>query len=118
MTHGPAYKTGMALFALLALSDLAGLAALGSSEGPPKAVTVIGGLLGAMTLAALPAAHRSEPKARGVVLASRVLSALLGVPAFFVADPPSWAAPLVAVSLALTVVGIALVANERRMVTA
>jgi hypothetical protein len=118
MTHGPAYKTGIALFVLLSLTDLAGLAALGSPDGPPTAVTVTGGLLGVVTLAALPAAHRSWGTAGGVMLASRVLSALLGIPAFFVADAPSWAAPLVVASLALTAIGVALVANVRRMVTA
>ena len=44
-----------------------------------------------------------------VIVVSRVLSALPALPAFFVDDAPEWAPPVVAVLLALTVVGLGLV---------
>jgi hypothetical protein len=109
------YKTGLVLFIVLALSDLVSMAGLGSHDAPPAWVIVVGGLCGVITLAALPGAHRGNSPALQTARGSRVLSALLGIPAYFVADAPAWAPAFVTASLVLTAVGLALVRNSVRM---
>ena len=92
--------------AVLAALDVAGLAALGAQGAPPPAVALAAAVLGVVTLAAaLPALRGSRSGAR-IVIISRVLSALLGLPVFFVGDAPRWAAPAVLGSLVLTALAV------------
>jgi hypothetical protein len=115
-------KIGLVLAGLLALSDV--LSILGPTpdgqEGPPFAVLLLGCLLGVVTLAAIVPAWRSGSRtALRVVAGTRILSALLSIPAFFVDIPPGLRA-LAAVGFALTVVCVVLVlapTNRRTLVT-
>jgi len=86
----------------------------------PRTRSVTAGyvILGLVTLGALysifRARRRSGPSPRSLVFTvviSRVLSALLGIPAFF-ADIPGAIKVVVAVSIALTILGLALVRPE------
>jgi uncharacterized membrane protein YhfC len=80
----------------------------------PVPVAVIGGVLGAVTLAAAVPAWRGSRPGTITVVASRVLSALLGVPAYFVGGTPAWAKIEVTVAIVLTVVATWLVLAARR----
>jgi hypothetical protein len=108
MARPSAFGLGLGVAGFLALTDIAGLAGLGSETGPPTTVIVPGALLGVITLFALRPAWRGRPKALPTVIVTRVVSALMGLPAFWVDDAPSWAAPAVAVSLVLTAAAVAL----------
>lgn len=108
-----AFKVGTGVAALLGIADVLLVGGLTADDGPPAWVIIVSGVLGVLTLAALRPMVRGHDRARGVVVVSRVLSALLGVPAFFVDDAPSWAAPSVAVSIVLTAVAVVLLARGR-----
>jgi hypothetical protein len=104
-------KIGLVLAGLLALSDVASIAAPtpDGEEGPPFVVLVVGLLLGLATLAALVPAWRTGSRtALRVVAGTRIVSAILALPAFFVDIPPALMA-LAAVAFALTVVCVVLV---------
>ncbi|CAL9329023.1 hypothetical protein [Streptomyces sp. enrichment culture] len=79
---------GLTLCAVLAALDLAGLAGLWQSPGPPPASAITGAVLGAVTLAVLRPAARGSTSALHVVVGSRALSTLVGVPVFFTSDAP------------------------------
>jgi hypothetical protein len=118
MSHPPAVRIGLALSAFLAVTDVAGLLGLGGDAGPPVAVVVAGALLGVITLAAVRPAWRRQGKALLTVVVTRVVSALLGVPAFFVHDKPSWVVASVIASLVLTAIAVVLLRTDSREVVA
>ncbi|GAA3787610.1 hypothetical protein GCM10022403_022880 [Streptomyces coacervatus] len=68
----------MALCAVLAVLDLAGIVGLWQHPGPPPGVVTTGTLLGGVTLGASRPASRDNIRALRVVVGSRVISALLG----------------------------------------
>jgi hypothetical protein len=113
MSQSRPYTAGLCICALLAVADLIGLIGLNAADAPPVPVTVMSAVLGLMTLVVLRPAWRGEARGLTTVLITRVLSALLGVPAFFVDSAPAWAGPLVAASLALTAVAVALLLRGR-----
>ncbi|MFG2794851.1 hypothetical protein [Streptomyces sp. NPDC048419] len=82
---------GRPLCAVLAVLDLAGIVGLWQHPGPPAGLVITGTVLGAVTLAAYRPAARGSTRALRVVVGSRVISALLGLPVFFTADAPDWA---------------------------
>ena len=105
-----ANKVGYVLAILLALADLVSAVVPPTSPGepgPPLQVLLVGAVFGVLTLggAWLGWARRSRVGAR-VVAASRVLSLLLALPAFFVDGIPTGIVVLVSV---LTVTAIAAV---------
>jgi hypothetical protein len=51
------------------------------------------------------------------VIASRVVSALLSLPVFFISDAPAGAVPVSAVGIVLTLIGVALVFAQLRQPT-
>ncbi|NUO99674.1 MAG: hypothetical protein HOV96_11920 [Nonomuraea sp.] len=91
MRRSPLLITGLTLSAALGVLDLAGLAGLFVDPAPPAAIVIAGALLGVATLASVPAAWRGHRTATVIAVATRVLSALLSVPAFFTPDAPGWA---------------------------
>ncbi|MEV6866346.1 hypothetical protein AB0M44_35800 [Streptosporangium subroseum] len=117
MNRSPAAVTGLAICALLGVLDLVGLAGLGMDDGPPAAVVLGGGALGAITLAAVIATWRGSHGGLPTVIASRVIAALLGVPVFFTDQAPGWARIVVAIAIFATAVGIGLLAAARRRST-
>jgi hypothetical protein len=115
-------KIGLVLAALLALGDVASIAipTPAGEEGPPLVVLVISLLVGLVTLAAIVPAWRTGSRtALRVVAGTRIVSAILGLPAFFV-DVPAGIKIGTAAAFALTVVCVVLVlapANRRVPVT-
>lgn len=108
-------KAGLVICALLGLTDLSGLAGIGADDGPPLFIILSGVVLGLITLIALPRAWRGEGGALNAVVASRVVSAILGLPVFFVDDAPDWAPAAVGIGIALTVVAVVLIYAGRRV---
>lgn len=107
----PARTAGIALCALLALLDIVGLSGFFMHPTPPAAAMISGAVLGVVTFAGVWMARQDRRGAIATVVASRVVSALLGIPVFFADDAPRWAQVVVAIAMALTVVGVALLAS-------
>jgi hypothetical protein len=105
-------RLGLVLFALLSLGDIATLPLTDGSH-PPYLVAALGALLGAASLYFVVTAWRGSRSALRPLLALRVLSALIAVPAFFVADVQAAAVGAAAAIIALTVVCVLLVAPAR-----
>ncbi len=78
-----------AIFGVLGLVDIALVGAIWTSSPPPLAVSLGVGALGLITLAGLVPANRGSRRALGAIVVSRVISALLAVPAFFL-NAPTW----------------------------
>ena len=105
---------GMTLCVVLAVLDLAGIVGLWQHPGPPPGVAITGAVLGAVTLVAYRPALRGHVRVLQVVVGSRVISALLGLPVFFTADAPNWARISVAVLIAGTAIAVTMVALAAR----
>jgi hypothetical protein len=108
MKRSPAFLTGFAICALLGVLDIAGLIGLGMEDAPPAFVTVTAALLGVITLVGAVMLWRGVRGGLSTVVASRVLSALLGVPAFFAPEAPAWAPAAVGIAILLTLIGVGL----------
>jgi len=72
-----------AIFAVLGLIDVALTGVIGSSDAPPLAVSLGIAALGLITLFCLVPARRGIRGALIAIVVTRVISALLAVPAFF-----------------------------------
>lgn len=104
-------KAGLVLCGLLGATDVASLAALGQQgageSGPPAAVIVAAAALGILTLVAVVVTWRTRSRLGArLVAASRVLSALSAVPAFFVEDVGTGFVAAAATAVLLTLVAI------------
>ena len=78
-----------AIFATLGLIDVALTAVIGSSDAPPLIVSLGVAALGLITLLALAPARRGSRGALTAIVVTRVISAVLAVPAFFL-NAPAW----------------------------
>jgi hypothetical protein len=99
-------KVGLALAAVLGVSDVASaFSPTPEGEvGPPVGILLLGGVLGVVTLVAVVWAFRSRSRgAVRIVAASRIVSAITALPAFFV-DIPDWLRLMAGVIVILTVV--------------
>ena len=105
---------GLALAAILAAVDIVGLAGFGTEDAPPAWVMIAGAVLGVITLFGVRIAWRDGKNGLSIVIASRIISALLGVPAFFIDDVPSWVPMAVGISIALTAVAVGLILAARQ----
>ncbi|MDQ3629987.1 MAG: hypothetical protein M3417_01665 [Actinomycetota bacterium] len=116
MTRSTATTYGLAICALLGVVDIISLAGLGSDadDGPPVLVVLIGAVLGVITLVGARMAWRGGRSGVVTVIVSRVLSALLALPAFFVDDVPDWVPPVVGIFVVLTLVGVGLLVVSLR----
>ena len=109
-------RAGLVLAALLGLADVisAFFPTPDGEVGPPLPIVVLGGLLGVATLAAVAAAWRTGQRGMlRIVAATRVLSAISALPAFFV-DIPAALKLVVAVAVVLTVACVVLVLTPAR----
>jgi hypothetical protein len=107
-------STGLLILVALGALDIFWLVSVPFLDTPVP-VGIIGGVLGIVTLAAARPAWGGNRAATIAVLATRVLSALvLDLPAYFFDDTPGWALVVVSVAIALTIVGIAMVASTAR----
>jgi hypothetical protein len=104
------FRTGLVLAGLLALSDLFSFAL-----GPqPLSVVVVSTVLGVLTLVALAPAWRSRRRGAVVAVAvTRIVSALLAVPAFFVGGVAGAVQVVAAVIIVLAVVSTVLLFAAR-----
>jgi hypothetical protein len=108
-------KFGLAISALLALTDVAGLAGAGTDDAPPFIVIAASAVVGLVTFASLRSAWRQVPAGLWTVIVTRVVSALASLPPFFV-DAPGWVRIACAVTIGLTVLGVGLVLPYARRV--
>ena len=105
--------TGLAILALLSLGDVAVLG-LTDGEHPPYAVAIAAAALGVVSLVLVVLAWRGRGWALAPLVVLRALSALSAVPAFVVSGVPTSAVVLAALVVALTIVGVVLVAPSPR----
>lgn len=105
-------RAGLALLAVTGLLHLTCLFALGDPDSP-KPVVVATCLVGLVTLAGVAYAWRGRRGGLFVVLAALVVVLGLDVPAYFL-DAPGWWLSVVTATLALMVIGVALVAPTLR----
>jgi hypothetical protein len=103
----PLTGTTTALFIVLGLIDVALVGAIGSADPPPLAVSLGVAALGLITLVALVPASRGSRGALRTIVAVRVISALLAVPAFFLAAP-AWVMVVEGFVIVATVVALIL----------
>ncbi len=110
MTRSRNLTIGLILAAFLGAVDIISVVQAGADDGPPLPVLVIGVVLGIITLVGVSMAWRGKRGGVPTVGVSRALSALSGVPVFFLGDEvPDWVPPLVAVFMVLTVVALVLI---------
>ncbi len=103
-------KIGLVLAGVLGASDLLGLffSTPPGEIGPPLPITILGIILGVVTLIAVVAAWRS--RRRGLVrlaAGARILSMITALPAFF-AGAPAWLVAVVALIVVLTITAVVL----------
>ena len=101
-----AARSGLVLAALLAISDGL-LASQQIGDGDPFVFVMLVCTL--LTAVAVPFAWRSSEMGCRTVVGTRVLSALTGLPAFFVADVPGVGVVMAAVGIVLALVVAVLV---------
>ena len=104
---------GLGLLILLGLLDILGLAGFFMDDAPPVWVLVTGGALGVLTLAGAFLAYAGRRGGLAVAGGARIVAALLSIGAFTDSSAPGWSKVVVGVALALTVVGVVLVAVGR-----
>jgi hypothetical protein len=114
----PLFRAGLVILAALAIIDLP-TPFVTDGEHPPMAVAIVSLVLGVASLACLPGAWRGRRPALLGLFGTRLLSAALAMPAFFVGDVPSAVVVFVAGFVAVTVLGVLLaLAGTHRAVTA
>lgn len=112
MTRTTAQRTGLLLLALVSVGDIATLF-LTDGKTPPWAVSALGAVLGVMSLVLVARALRGDSRLR-LLIVLRSLSAATALPAFFVSDVPVAAKGGAAAVVAVTALGILLLATPSR----
>ena len=102
-----------AIFAALGLIDVALTAVIGSSDAPPLIVSLGVAALGLITLLALAPARRGSRGALTAIVVTRVISAVLAVPAFFL-NAPAWVMAVEGFVIVATVAALVLVHRQNR----
>ncbi len=116
MNRSRKMTVGLVLLAVLAALDIVGVAGAGMDGAPPLGVILVSALLGVITLVGVRMAWTGAPRGMTIAIVSRILSAVLGLPVFFVDGTPAWAKVAVVASLVATLVALALVSTTRRKV--
>jgi hypothetical protein len=102
-----------AIFATLGLIDVALTAVIGSSDAPPLIVSLGVAALGLITLLALVPARRGSRGALTAIVVTRVISAVLAVPAFFL-NAPAWVMAVEGFVIVATITAMILVHRQSR----
>ena len=102
-----------AIFAVLGLIDVALTGVIGSSDAPPLIVSLGVAALGLITLLALVPARRGSRGALVAIVVTRVISAVLAVPAFFL-NAPMWVMAVEGFVIAGTIAALVLVHQQSR----
>jgi hypothetical protein len=98
-------------FALLGLIDVALTGAIGSPDGPPLIVSLGVGALGLITLLSLVPARRGSRPALIAIIVTRVISAALAVPAFFL-NAPVWVMVIEGFVIVATITALVLLRQQ------
>lgn len=106
-------RTGLTILGLLSLADVP-MPLVTDGDHPPMGVALVVSALGLASLALVWYAASAARRAVAPLIGLRVLSALTAAPAFFVDDVSGGMRALVAVFIAFTAVGIAMVASPAR----
>ena len=101
------------IFATLGLVDVALTAVIGSSDAPPLIVSLGVAALGLITLLALAPARRGSRGALTAIVVTRVISAVLAVPAFFL-NAPAWVVAVEGFVIATTITALVVVYRQNR----
>ncbi len=109
----PVGQAATAIFALLGLIDVGLMGVIGSHDAPPLIVSLGVAALGVITLLALVPARRGSRGALIAILTTRVVSAGLAVPAFFL-NAPAWVMTVEGLVIAGTITAVALVRQQTR----
>jgi hypothetical protein len=110
-SSGRLVHAGLVLAMLLAVNDaLLGTQQLG--DGDPVVFIIL--VCAVLTAVAVPFAWRDSSSGRHTVVVTRVLSALTGLPAFFVADVPAVGVVMAAIGIVLALIVAALVYSGSR----
>ena len=104
-----------AIFALLGLIDMALTAVIGSVDAPPLIVSLGVAALGLITLLSLVPARRGNRGALTAIVVTRVISAVLAVPAFFL-NAPAWVMIVEGLVIAGTISALLVHQQSRRVV--
>jgi hypothetical protein len=104
-------RTGLILAGLLGALDIAGgIMQLGGADLLPTAVAVLMIAFGVATLVLVPFAWRGSAWAGWTIVGVRILSAMTGLPAFFVPGVPAGAVVAASTGLLLAVMVATLIA--------
>jgi FtsH-binding integral membrane protein len=99
-------SAGLVLAVILAVND-ALLVTQQVGDGDPVVIVIL--VCAVLTVVAVPFAWRGSGRGRHTVVVTRALSALTGLPAFFVADVPTVGVVMAAVGIVLAVIVAVLV---------
>ncbi len=102
-----------AIFAMLGLIDVALAGVIGSSSAPPLIVSLGVAALGLIALLALAPARRDSRWALIAVVVTRIISAALAVPAFFL-NAPVWVMVVEGFVIAATIAALVLMYQQSR----
>jgi hypothetical protein len=102
-----------AIFAVLGLIDVALTGVVGSPDAPPLIVSLGVAALGLITLLALVPARRGSRGALIAIVVTRVISAVLAVPAFFL-NAPAWVMIVEGFVIVGTITALVLVHQQSR----
>ena len=102
-----------AIFAVLGHIDVALTGVIGSSDAPPLVVSLGIAALGLITLLSLVPARRGSRPALVAIVVTRVISAVLAVPAFFL-DAPAWVMAVEGFVIAGTITALVLLRQQGR----
>jgi hypothetical protein len=105
------YRTGLVLLGVVSVLDVLGPLAT-DGEHPPMWIARIGAAIGLASLACIVAAWRGARRAVLPLVALRLGSASLAVPAFLVDDVPAGVVAFAAAFILCSLVGAALVAGS------
>lgn len=108
---------GLAILGLLSLADTSSLLFTDGTT-PPYSVAALATALGLVSLVLVVRAFQDRSRPIRLLVGLRVLSAVTALPAFLVDDVPAAAQIAAAATVALTVVGILLVARTDTRVVA
>jgi|APLow6443716910_1056828.scaffolds.fasta_scaffold22203_2 hypothetical protein len=114
MNNTAAFRTGIWISVGLAVLDIAGLFTVGMEDAPPTAAILTGAGLGVVTLLAIRPAFRASRTGLAILVASRALSALLSVPAYFTGTSSTASTAVATGFIVLNVLASAFVAPALR----
>jgi hypothetical protein len=109
MNRSKSFVTGLVIAGLLALADVT-TPLTSDGEHPPMVIGVACAVLGLISIAGIVGAWRGSRGWTTAIIASRLLSAVAAVPAFFVEGVPAGAMAAAGAGIGLTLLSVGLLA--------